>query len=226
VKETIRYPEELRCVPVFCDWLQRAVATACDSSSKPSEDVIQASKLPESRATAYRAMYANGMHLMIRTAEEDKVTCDSAIAAVVWKRVQGTNNDDGAPLDKMEYVGSVEEILELNYRTNCVIVLICSWVSAKLDDVNPKVRRDRYRFALANMQTANSEPGPNTFAFPTQCRHVFFSTDRKFTSTHGGDWKVVCGTDVRGRRGDWQNVRPDIEILDVGRDADYEGLKL
>jgi hypothetical protein len=124
----------------------------------------------------------------------------------------------------MEYVGWLEEILELNYRTYCV--LLYSWVSAKVDDVNSKVHRDRYGFALANMESANSESGPHTFAFPTQCWQVFFSNDKKFTEVHGGDWKVVCGTDIRGRQGDWHNQRPDVEILEPGRDLDFPGLQL
>jgi hypothetical protein len=222
----IRYPEDLASAPVFSDWLREVVAIASNSRNRPSVDVIEASKLPEIRATAYRAMYVNGMHLRIRTAEEEKVTCDSAIASAVWKRSRSVGADDGGTLDKMEYVGWVEEILELNYRSHCVIVLLCSWVSAKLDDPNSKVLRDRYGFSLANLHSANSEPGPNTFAFPTQCRQVFFSNDQNYSRVHGGDWKVVCSTDVRGRRGDWHSARPDIEILYAGRDSDFEGLHL
>jgi hypothetical protein len=85
----------------------------------------------------------------------------------VWKRSRSTDAHPSGTLDKMEYVGWLEEILELNYRTYCV--LLYSWVSAKVDDVNSKVHRDRYGFALANMESANSESGPHTFAFPTQC---------------------------------------------------------
>jgi hypothetical protein len=62
-------------------------------------------------------MYVNGMHLRIRMAEEEKVTCDSATAAVVWKRGRGADIYEGGIFDKMEYVGWVEEILELNYHS-------------------------------------------------------------------------------------------------------------
>jgi hypothetical protein len=129
-------------------------------------------------------------------------------------------------LDKMECVGWIEEILEFNYCTHYVIVLLCSWVPANLDDSNSKVRRDKYGFAMANMQSVNAEPGPNTFTFPTQCRQIFFSNNKKFSRSHGGDWKVVCGTDVRGRQGDWHSGHPEIEILNPGRDSDFEGLRL
>jgi hypothetical protein len=35
---------------------------------------------------------------------------------------------------------------------------------------------------------------------------------------------VICTTDIRGRRGDLEYELPEIEILNPGRDADWEGL--
>jgi hypothetical protein len=37
---------------------------------------------------------------------------------------------------------------------------------------------------------------------------------------------VVCDTDVRGRHGDPNTERPEIEILNHKRDSDWEGLKI
>jgi len=42
----------------------------------------------------------------------------------------------------------------------------------------------------------------------------------------GGDWKVVYGTKVRGRHGDSNWEKTDIEILVVGRDSNFEGLRV
>jgi hypothetical protein len=50
---------------------------------KPTQEELEESTLPEKVATSYRAMYAHGMHLRIRSAEEEKVTCDSGVAAAV-----------------------------------------------------------------------------------------------------------------------------------------------
>ena len=46
-------------------------------------DVMEASKFPKIVAIAYHAMYAHGMHLQIKTTEEDKLCCDRVIAALV-----------------------------------------------------------------------------------------------------------------------------------------------
>ena len=96
------------------------------SSNELSEDVIQATNLPEIRVTGYCAMFAHGMHIRIQTMEEEKITCDSTIACVMWKQSQSTEANAGGTLDKIEYVGWVEEILELNYYIHYFIVLLCS----------------------------------------------------------------------------------------------------
>jgi hypothetical protein len=37
---------------------------------------------------------------------------------------------------------------------------------------------------------------------------------------------VVCRTDIRGRRGDSETGKPEIEILNPKRDSNWEGLKI
>jgi hypothetical protein len=82
-----------------------------DSDDKPTLDVYESSRLPERVAIGYRAMYAHGMHLRIWGAEEDKVTCDSAVVTAVWERRRSKDSDVMDDLDSAEYVGWVEEIL-------------------------------------------------------------------------------------------------------------------
>jgi hypothetical protein len=88
---------------------------------------------------------------------------------------------------------------------------------------NKKIVMDRYGFFLGNFRLP-IPLGPLSFAFPTQCKQVFFSNDETWNSKRGGDWKVIIGSEVRGRRVAQDNRTPDIEILKPGRDADYEGL--
>jgi hypothetical protein len=69
-------------------------------------------------------------------------------------------------------------------------------------------------------------PGSNSFVFPIQCQQVFLLDDVEYNAVHGGDWKVICGTTVRGRRGDSDYKRPKIDILKLGRDVEWKGLHL
>jgi hypothetical protein len=68
--------------------------------------------------------------------------------------------------------------------------------------------------------------GSDSFAFPTQYIQVFYSDDQIRSTRIGGDWKVICGTDIRGRHGDFSTARPDIEMLATSRDSDFHGLRI
>jgi hypothetical protein len=92
---------------------------------------------------------------------------------------------------------------------------VCAWIPGRTIGLNPKVVRDRYGFTVGNF-SQTMPLGPELFAFPTQCIHVFYSDDKIKNVSVGGDWKVICGTDVRGRRGDLSIARPDIEMLASG----------
>ena len=223
-RASVRYTTDLKTLPEFVDWLKEEVGKAYMSDDKPTVDVYESSRLPEIMATAYRAMYAHGMHLRIRGAEEDKVTCDSGVAAAVWERRRSRNIEVGDEVCTAEYVGWVEEIIELNYRSHCCVVLLCSWIPGSPDIFNAKVERDRFGFVVGNFSRL-MPAGPKSFAFPTQCQQVFFSNDESWNDRRGGDWKVICGTDVRGRRGNLEMYRPDIEMLGLCRDEDFDGLR-
>ena len=138
-------------MPAFVDWLRNEVSATAESLFKPSADVVQASHLPKICATRYKHMYAQGMHFRIKDAEEDKVTCDSAVVASVSKKITRRESVNLGKIETVEYVGWIQEILELNYRSHCCIVLLCSWVPARIEASNPKIIRDRYGFALANL---------------------------------------------------------------------------
>ena len=220
----IQYPTALSRLPEFALWLEEEVGKAAQTNDKPTEDVINGSRLPERMATGYRAMYAHGMHLRIREAEQDKVTSDSGVAAAVSERRRRRDNEVVDEIDTAEYVGWIEEILELNYRSHCCVVLVCSFIPGVQGVRNSKVERDRYGFLLGNF-ISTMPIGPKSFAFPTQCQQVFFSKDVKWNEEWGGDWKVICGTDVRGKRGNLDIYQPNIEMLSIGRDSDFIGIR-
>jgi hypothetical protein len=77
------YPEELKQLPKFSEWLQKPVADAAGTKGGPSNDQVEASKLPQRQATGYRAMHAQKMHFRVRSAEEEKVTCNNGVASSI-----------------------------------------------------------------------------------------------------------------------------------------------
>jgi hypothetical protein len=201
INMAVVYPDDLERLPIFSLWLSDAVAFLMISEEKPTNDQLQASKLLERVATTYRAMFAKGMHLRVRSAEEEKVTCDSGVASSIFRPGSGRGRDNFTSFEAAEYIGWIEEILELEYHIHCCVVLVCSWVRASPEVGGACVSHDRYGFTVGNFARTNPL-GAKSFAFPTQCQQVFFVDDTELNNTWGGDWKVVCRTKVWGRRGE------------------------
>jgi hypothetical protein len=59
---------------------------AMQTNSPPSEDTFKVSRVPESLAIGYCAMYAHGIHFRILSAEEVKFTYNNEVAACIWQR--------------------------------------------------------------------------------------------------------------------------------------------
>ena len=142
-------------------------------------------------------MYAFGMHLRVRRAETALVTWDSCVvASFICQLRWGLCN--GRPIERThDYVGYIEEILELDYRNHCTTVFVCDWVRGSTSSHFPHVERDRYGFAIANFNHMDGKVHADSFAFPMHYQQVFFADDPQKPG-----WKVICCTNVRGRRGE------------------------
>jgi hypothetical protein len=120
------FPDDLAEAQPFPKWLEAEVAREQeeDSVENPSEDVIRLSKLPSLRASRYRSMWAFGNHLQVAHLR----TCDSSVAATFLRPCRSGVQDRNPVLASIEYVGNVEEILEVNYGGLFVTVLVCRQV--------------------------------------------------------------------------------------------------
>lgn len=223
-RRTLRYPTEMGSLPKFPIWLRNKVASIIDEQGPHSisRTVVDLSRPPKPCATSFRSMRAYGMHLRCKSAEICADTMDSGVAVLFLPRMtSNTLRHNEVSSETTEYVGWIEEILELDYRRHCVIVLLCSWVKARHGGPNPTVRRDRYGFTSVKF-TPDSVMGlsADSFAFPIHVQQVFFAPD-----TEDPEWKVVCKVVVRGRRGEREfESSPSADILSIGHDASFEGL--
>lgn len=216
----VTYPPELRDLPCFADWLKARVLQAEAAGDRLDEDVEQYSCPPERFATSHRQMNAFGMHLRVQTAEGGLVTRDSCVVATYTQQLRwGICN--GRPIEHTaEHVGYIQEILELDYRNHCTTVLLCEWVRASPDVRVPSIERDKYGFSMANFNLMDNRVHPDSFAFPLHCQQVFFSDD----PTRRG-WKIICRTDVRGRRTTLHHRQPVANGIAIGDDANFQGLQ-
>lgn len=191
-----------------------------DAGEHVHEDVIQYGQPPERYAVSHRQMHAFGMHFRVRSAEEGLMTRDSCVVASFTRQLRwGLRN--GQPIERTDdYVGYIEEILELDYRNHCTTILVCNWVQGNQDGRFRNIERDQYGFAMANFNHMEGTMHAESFAFPLHCQQVFFSDD-----PHRPGWKIICRTEVRGRRGELQFNQSTSSLTNVRNDQDYVGLQ-
>jgi hypothetical protein len=218
------FPLHLAELLSFALWLQNEIERRLRAGKIVDHMVVDLSRASRWESTAYRAMKAYGMHLRCISAKIGKETADSGIAATFRHPSRQTNdNCDLEELQNVEYVGWIEEIVELDYRRYYVVLLMCDWVKARLSRPNPTIKRDDYGFTTAN----NSESSlmghcPESYAFPIHVQQVYFSEDRMNLG-----WKVVSKVEVRGRRGDRHYaLQYACGLLSVGRDFEFAGFNI
>jgi len=208
-------------IPSFAKWLQEDVEKAMEEGVVVAEDVQDSSKLPSLQAKKFKSMYAYGYHFRVKSAEQRSTsTCDSGVAAIFGQACRSGRRDQNVVNGDLEYIGQIQEIIELNYGRHCVVLLVCEWVKANYQGRNATVKKDEWGFTMANFR-ALVPFGYESLAFPIHCQQVFFSDDEDEPG-----WKVVLRTEVRGRRVDiGTEEEEEPQMFAMGRNADFEGLQ-
>lgn len=215
------FPTHLQQIPNFSIWVEEEVRLQQQSGARVDAEVIDTTRGPLPMAATYKSMYAFGNHYRVLSSERPLRTRDSGVAAT-FRQVCRNGRRDGNQIDaNVEYVGHIEEILELNYRRHCLVVLVCDFVKANYVGENATVKKDKWGFTLANYDRRFGRICRDSFAFPSHCEQVFYSNAREAPG-----WRVVLRKEVRGRRV-LPNNNNDEEptLFQMGRDEEFEGLR-
>ena len=215
------FPAELAEYPLFADWLRDTVREATERGDAVDSSLEALSKFPSRKAKKYRSLYAYGYHLRVRSVESNMKTCDSGIAATFLRPCRYGLRDPNPVLAALEYVGHLDEIIELDYMEFQQTVLIGSWVKANYRGPSATVKRDKWGLTLANFNRM-IEFGVDSFAFPNHVEQVFYADCHESPG-----WKVVIRTEPRGRRVVAIVEEENVGLLfRQGRDADFAGLRV
>jgi len=119
----------------------------------------------------------------------------------------------------LDYVGSVEEIIGVDYGMFETLVLYCNWVKANMVGPHATMKRDDYGFTLVNFERLIPYSA-QSFAFPLHVDQVFF-----VDNVNNRGWKVVLRKEPRSTRiASRKDDREEIQCLSIGKDADHRGL--
>ncbi len=131
-------------LPQFPKWIRTSIASIIQGGEAIDHDTIHMSMPPTLKARSYRSMYAYGNHIRVVSVKEHLTTYVSGIVATFEQTCVLRLNE------KLEYVGWVEKILELNYGILNIVVLLCNWVKTNYTWNNATIKRDGYSFTLVN----------------------------------------------------------------------------
>ena len=136
--------------------------------------IIDICRPPTLMATSYRAIFAYGNHFRVRSAKLNLSTTDCGVATTFEQECQSGPNDRNRIRAAVEYVGWIEEILELEYESVQVLVFLCNWVQAISNGPGATMKRDDYGFTLVNFNRL-IPISAQSFVFPIQVEQVLFS---------------------------------------------------
>ncbi len=167
------FPNDLAPLPPFATWIMASIAMAFNDGDTIDKDVVHMSMLPTLETMSYQAVYVYGNHIHVISVEEHLTISDYGVMATFEQECVSSPNDQRSVLAKLEYVGWVEEILELNYGVLNTIVLLCNWVKVNYIGNSAIVKRNECGFTLMNLSSLISISN-QSFAFPLHVEQVFF----------------------------------------------------
>jgi len=165
-------------------------------------------------------MWAFGNHLQVVGVESHLRICNSEVATTFSRPCYTKLKDPNHVIANIEYVGHIEEIVELNYNGLCIVVLMCSWLKANYRGNQRIAKKDTWDFTLANFESC-IPLGKKSFAFLMHMEQVFYVDAEEELG-----WKVMLCKEVRGKRvHENVGIEEHNDVFDDGLDIDHEGLR-
>ena len=213
------YPQDIR-QESFNMWFGKAASEDVALGNDVSEDILALLLPPRREAKGYKAMYAYGNHIRVRSAEVDMSTCDSGVAATFLQSCRSSSSDRNMRTANLEYVGWVDEIISVDYGKFEVVVLYCTWAQANKRGARATMKCDEYGFTLFKFDRLIPYSA-DSFAFPLHVQQVFFVDDED-----NNGWKIVLRRQPRGARVESSDgAADDLQSVQLGTDEEHVGLR-
>lgn len=114
--------KESCCVPKWpCP-----IASTLNDGDTINKNTVHMSMPPTLKAMSYWTIYAYGNFICVANAKKHLTINDYGVVATFEQECVLGSNDQRPIIAKLEYVGWVEEILELNYGVLNIVVLLCN----------------------------------------------------------------------------------------------------
>ncbi len=124
------FPDYLKEVPPFPKWIRNSITIIVKKGDKIEKDVVHVSMPPTLEAKNYRVMWVFSNHIRVLGAREHLIMHDNGVTTIFEHECVSRLNYHRLVVAKLECVGWVEEILELNFWVLSLVILFCNWVKS------------------------------------------------------------------------------------------------
>jgi hypothetical protein len=134
-------------------WIRVSIALTIKNGKIINKDTVHMSMPPTLEVMSYQSMYVYGNHICVSNVKEHFKTSDCGEGKTFEQECISGQNDQRQILAKLEYVGQVEKIMELNYGVLNTIVLLCNLVKTNYTGSSATIKQDEYGFTLVNFSS-------------------------------------------------------------------------
>lgn len=158
-------------VQPFSRWLRERCAGMVVRDGTATNDVASLSREPSRRVCSFRSMTSYGSHYRVEGEDVGghHVTYDCGVAELQNRR-EGEQCSGQAGVVHIIRVGTLKDILVLNYENMNIVLMVVSWVESDTT-MEQRLRRDPHGFWLANMD-ARPRCSRNPYILPSLASQV------------------------------------------------------
>ena len=180
--------------PNFEEWIANAINDAKEEGEDITIEESELSQSPHIWAMRFGGMWAYGNHLRVEEKDKGKINCDCVVSA-----------DFFHDTEKKFYVGFIQDIIQVDFGENSLILLRCKWIRPS------SVQFDEYGFVRAHTQQFLSETD-EPYVSPLQINQSFLIDDCRSPG-----WSYVIQTESRSKRKfmEASNVLPNRQYVNL-----------
>lgn len=158
-------------VAAFHLWLRERCAGVAEGGGIEASELMALSRGPSRRICSFRSMTSYGSHYRVEgdAHGENHATFDCGVAELEARSADGNCSSQGG-IVHIKRVGTLKDILVVDYMTLNIVVMVVSWV-AKHTEREPRLRRDSHGFWIVNLD-AHPRCSDEPYILPVRASQV------------------------------------------------------
>lgn len=126
----------------------------------------------------FGALWSRGRHFRVEKIDKNRTTFDCGVKASFQQDLGFGSNlrDDSAPHPTLEYFGTIQDIIKVEYRKFSMFIFDVRWFKVVTQGQQSTIRRDKSGLIQVDSTKVWTDQR-DTFALPEHCEQIVFKVD-------------------------------------------------